>query len=249
MLARDDGGQVSIEVASPCSDSARALELAGEVLPGGKLSGTATVVMQGRRGTVDDLHVSAQVATMAAELGKVPGVLLAVDPLNPAASVVLGTDPVSADRRTWITSVVLEESALEPDRARAQQIIDLARAYDGPDMQVEVAGPGATALNATNVSPGPLVAAAVAALLLLGVTLRSRFAVLVCGAVAGASAVFAVSVTVLLSGTFATSPFSLLLAGVVATATSLGGAVVVVHRTQSSLRRGSAPLAAAQAGL
>ena len=245
LLARETGDRISADIGVPGSDSARALDLAGEVLPGGKLNDTSFVVLHSRRGTLDDQQIRDHITAMTSELAALPGVVVAADPFNPAGPMVLGTDPVSSDRRTGITSVILEGSALEPDRAAARRIIDTARAYDGPDLQVEVAGPGATALNATTVSPGPLVAAVVAALLVLGVTLRSRIAVAVCAAVTGTATIGAIAVTMLLSHIVTTTPFALMLAGVIAAGTSLGGAVVVVHRAQSSLRSGASPVDAA----
>ncbi|MEX5633293.1 MMPL family transporter [Parafrankia sp. FMc2] len=245
LYARAEGPRTSADVAVPGSDSARALALAGETVPGGKLNDTASVVLHSRRGTLDDPPAHDQVTAMTAELTKLPGLVIVADPFSPVGPLVLGTQPISADRRTGITSVVLKSSALEPDRDAARRIIDIARAYDGPDLQVEVAGPGATALNATTVSPGPLLIAALGAVLFLGITLRSRFAVALCAAAVGAGTISAVGVTVVLSHLLTTTPLALLLAGLIAAGTSLGGAIVVVHRAQESLRAGARPVDAA----
>ncbi|WP_373693959.1 MMPL family transporter [Parafrankia sp. BMG5.11] len=248
VFVRDSGARFNTDVAVPGTDSARAMDLVGEVVPGGGLPDTESIVLHARRGTVDDPLVREQIAAMAAELGKLPKVGGVIDPFNPAGAVVLGVEPISANRRTAVTSVIMKGSALNPDRAAARRLIDTARAYDGPDLQVEAAGPGATALSATTISPRPIIIALVAALLLLGVTLRSRGAVAVCAATSAVATVAALGAIVLISHTITTTAFAPLLAAVVAAGTSLGGAVVVVHRAQSALREGVGPVeAAAQA--
>ncbi|WP_007507263.1 MMPL family transporter [Pseudofrankia saprophytica] len=147
----------------------------------------------------------------------------------------------------------MKGSALHPDRATAQRLVATARSYDGPNLQVEIAGPDAVAVNATTISWWPILIALAAALLLLGATLRSRGAVAVCAVTTSVATVTALAIAVLLSHATTMTLYAPLLAAVVAAGTSLGGAVVVVHRAQSWLREGAGALeavtrAAAQAG-
>ncbi|MDT3439151.1 MMPL family transporter [Pseudofrankia sp. BMG5.37] len=253
LLARAQGARFDTDVAVPGSDSARALDLAGRALGGTDLPDTETVVLHARHGTVDDPLVRAQIAAMLAQLGKVPKVAGVVDPFSPGGAVVLGVDPVSANRHTAVVSVIVKGSALHPDRATAQRLVAAVRSYDGPNLQVEIAGPDAAAVNATAISWWPILIALAAALLLLGATLRSRGAVAVCAVTTAVATVTALAIAVLLSHATTMTVYAPLLAAVVAAGTSLGGAVVVVHRAQSGLREGGGALeavtrAAAQTG-
>ena len=238
LIARGQGGRFNTDVAVPGSDSARALGLVSRALGGTGLPDTETVVVHARHGTVEDPLVRAQITAMTAQLGKVPKVAAVVDPFSPAGAVVLGVDPVSANHHTAVVSVIVKGSALHPDRATAQRLVTTARAYDGPNLQVEIAGPDATAVNATNISLWPILIALAAALLLLGATLRSRGAVAVCAVTTVVATLTALAIAVLLSHATTMTLYAPLLAAVVAAGTSLGGAVVVVHRAQSGLRKG-----------
>ncbi|ADP81381.1 putative integral membrane export protein [Pseudofrankia inefficax] len=253
VLVRGHGARFNTDVAVPGSDSARALDLVSRALGGTEIPDTDTVVLHARHGTVDDPLVRAQITALVAQLGKVPRVAGVVDPFSPAGAVVLGVDPVSANRHTAVASVIVKGSALHPDRATAQRLVSTARSYDGPSLQVEVAGPDAAAVNATAISPWPILGALLAALLLLAATLRSRGAVVVCAVTTAVATATALAVVALLSHVTTMTLYAPLLAAVVAAGTSLGGTVVVVHRAQSGLREGAAPLeavtrAAAQTG-
>ncbi|MBL7489786.1 MMPL family transporter [Frankia sp. AgB1.9] len=239
VLARGQGARFDTDVAVPGSDSARALDLAGRALGGTGIPDTEAVVVHARHSTVDDPLVRAQIAAMVTQLGTVANVAGVVDPFSAAGAVVLGVDPVSANRHTAVVSVIVKGSALHPDRATAHRLVTTARSYDGPTLQVEVAGPDAAAVNATALSWWPILIALAAALLLLGATLRSRGAVAVCAATTAVATVTAVAIAVLLSHATTMTLYAPLLAAVVAAGTSLGGTVVVVHRAQSRLREGA----------
>ncbi len=240
VLARGQGFRFDTEVAVPGSDSGRALDLVSRGLGGSGVPDTETVVLRARQGTVDDPLVRAQIAAVVAQLGKVPKVAGVVSPFSAAGAVVLGVDPVSADRRTAVATVIVKGSALHPDLAAARRLVTAARSYDGPSLEVEVAGPDAAAVNATAISWWPILIALAAALLLLGATLRSRGAVVVCAMTTAVATVTAVAIVELASHTTAMTLYAPLLAAVVAAGSSLGGAVVVVHQAQSGLREGAA---------
>src|SRR6185369_10575514 len=101
-----------------------------------------------------------------------------------------------------------------------QRLVATARSYDGPNLQVEIAGPDATEVNATTISLWPILIALAAALLLLGATLRSRGAVAVCAVTTVVATVTALAIAVLLSHATTMTLYAPLLAAVVAAGTS-----------------------------
>ncbi|MCK9899145.1 MMPL family transporter [Frankia sp. Cpl3] len=205
---------------------------------GGKLPDTETLVLRARRGTLDEPPVRDQTAALVAELAKLPGVALVADPAGPLGRAMLGVDPVTADRRTALIAVMMKADALAPDLDAVHRLLDVARAYDDPQLQIEMSGPGTTMIESADVSSVPLVLAVLASILLVGVTLRSRVGVLVCLAPAATSAVLAVAVVSWLARSAALTSFAPIIAAVLAFGTCLGGAVVIVYRTQSALLRG-----------
>jgi uncharacterized membrane protein YdfJ with MMPL/SSD domain len=247
LVARAEGSHFDTSVAVPGSDSAHALDLAGRALGGTGLPDTESVVVHARHGTVDDPLTHAQIDALVAQLGKVPKASAVVSPFSPAAAFVAGVDPVSTNRHTAIITVIMKGSALNPDRAAAKRLVTMARAYDGPDLQVELAGAGPTAVIDTTVTAWPILIALAAALLVLSLTLRSRGAVLVCAVTGAVATAFALVLVLLLSRTATMTIYAPLIAAVVAAGTSLGGAVVVVHRAQSCLRAGDPPEAVSRA--
>jgi uncharacterized membrane protein YdfJ with MMPL/SSD domain len=247
LAARAEGSHFDTSVAVPGSDSARALDLAGQALGGHGLPDTETVVVHARHGTVDDPLTHAQIDALVARLKTVPKASAVVGPFSPGAAFVAGVDPVSTNRQTAIVTVVMKGSALNPDRTAAKRLVATARGYDGPDLEVELAGAGPTAVIDTTITAWPILIALVAALLVLSLTLRSRGAVLVCALTGAVATATALVLVLLLSHATTMTIYAPLIAAVVAAGTSLGGAVVVVHRAQSCLRAGDPPEAVSRA--
>ena len=247
LVARTEGAHFDTGAFVSGSDSKQAIDLAGQALGGAGVPDTESVVVHARHGTVDDPLVRAQIGAMVTQLGKLPKVSAVVGPFAPGASVVLGVEPVSTNRHTAVLSVLMKGSAISPDQTADARLITAARAYNGPDVQVEVAGAGATAKVDTTITLWPILVALAAALMLLSVTLRSRVAVLVCAVTGGVATLFALTFVMLLSHAITMTVYAPLVGGVVATGTSLGGALVVVHRAQSRLRDGAAPEVAVRA--
>ncbi|CUU56164.1 Uncharacterized membrane protein YdfJ, MMPL/SSD domain [Parafrankia irregularis] len=235
---REGGARYAQEVAPVGSESARAMDGVARASPGGQLPDVETIVIRARRGTVDAGRARERITALVAEIGRLRGVTLVADPAGPLGAATAGVDPVSADRRTALVSVLMADDALTPDLDAVRAVIAAARAYDGPEIQVEMSGPGATMIGSVDLSPAPLAVAAFAMIVLLGVTLRSRLGVVVCLLPAGVCAVQAVAVTGRLSHTAQLTPFAPVTAAVLAFGTCLGGTVVAVHRTQSALLRG-----------
>ncbi|CAI7976720.1 putative drug exporter of the RND superfamily [Frankia sp. Hr75.2] len=242
---RDGGARYTQEVAPAGSESARAMDGVARASPGRHLPDVETIVVRARRGTVDGGRARDRITALVAEVGRLPGVTFVADPAGPLGAATAGVDPISADRRTALISVLMDGGALEPDLDDVHRVIEASRAYDGPELQVEASGSGATMIGSAQLSLAPLVVAAFAALVLLGVTLRSRLGMLVCLLPAAVCTLLAVAVTARLSHTTQLPPFAPVTAAVLAFGTCLGSAVVVVHRAQSALLNGQNRLQAA----
>ncbi len=237
--------QYSHDVSVPGSESQRAMNLARKVIPGGVLPDTEQIVLHARRGTLADPLVHQQVEELLADVGKLPGVLTVADPFGPLGRTVLGVSPVSADGRTAVAPVIMKASALELDLGAIRRVSATARSYSGPELQVGLGGPGATALTSAGVPIRPLLAALAVALAVLCPTLRSRVAAMIAAVVAAMATVTTVAVTTVLSHYVLTTPFAALLGGMIALGVSLGGSVLVVYRAQTALARGVSPVDAA----
>ncbi|CAO5184991.1 putative drug exporter of the RND superfamily [Frankia sp. AiPs1] len=248
-LALHVGAKYSLELAGPDAESEQANKVAGALLPSGSLPDLETVVVRARTGTVQSPTVRARIAAMLSQISTVPGVAAPFDPYSPAAEVPLGQSPLSADGRTAIVSVLMKGKAIEPDHAAINGLIDAARAYDGPDIQVEVAGPGTTIVTQAGISTWPILLAVGVALLVLAMTLRAPAAVAVCMVVAVAAAGVSLALAMLLSRHASVNSLAPLLTLVLAFGMTLGSGVVVVHRTQTELRAGLDPPQAARSAL
>ncbi|WP_051105621.1 MMPL family transporter [Parafrankia discariae] len=242
---RDGGARYTQEVAPAGSESARAMDGVARASPGRHLPDVETIVVRARRGSVDGGRARDRITALVAEVGRLPGVTFVADPAGPLGTATAGVDPISTDRRTALISVLMDGGALQPHLDDVHRVIEASRAYDGPELQVEASGPGATMIGSAELSLAPLVVAAFAALVLLGVTLRSRLGMLVCLLPAAVCTLLAVAVTARLSHTTLLPPFAPVTAGILAFGTCLGSAVVVVHRAQSALLNGQNRLQAA----
>jgi len=236
LLASTAGTYFSLGATVPGSDSDRAIAVAGRTLPGG-VPDIENIVLKARSGTLDTPLVRSEIAAMSAAVAKVPGVTGVVDPYNALGTVVLGVAPISADRTAGIESVLVKGSPLHPNTAVANRLIATARAFDTPNLQVELDGPDLTARNATAIRYWPFLQALGVSLLALIVALRSRAGVLIPLVSAVVAAAVAVGLVGLVSHLVLVTVYAPLLAGVVAAGASLGGAVVACHRVQVELRR------------
>ncbi|MGF7234158.1 MAG: MMPL family transporter, partial [Frankia sp.] len=231
------------------SDSQQAIDLLPKVVPGGTLFDTETVVLHARMGTVRDQVFRAEVTAMRTRIAKLPGVLLATDPYGASGAVAIGVAPISANNRTALMSVIFKSSQFAPDLGAVRRVIAVARGYGGPNLQVEVAGGGATAIAQRSLSRTPFLAGILVALIVLCLTVRSWAGVAACAGVAGATAVGVVSVVTVLSRHFEMTTFAPLMAALLGLGMTLGGAIVVISRMQSGLRAGLEATDAATAAM
>ncbi|MCM3883703.1 MMPL family transporter [Frankia sp. R82] len=248
-LAQHAGPRYSVELAGHDAESQQAINTAGSFMPSGAVPDLETVVVRARAGTVQVPAVRARIAEMVAQLGEVPGVAGAFDPFSPAAALPIGGSPLSTDGRAALVSVLMKGSPTAPDHTAIRALIDTARAYDGPDLQVEVNGPGATVIVQSSVSPWPIALAVGIALLVLALMVRAPAAVAVCMLVAAAAAGMATAAAMLLSLRADVNQLAPLLTLVLAFGMTLGSSVVIVNRTQNQLRAGLDPPQAARAAL
>ncbi|SNQ49344.1 putative RND superfamily drug exporter [Frankia canadensis] len=248
-VAQQGGARFSQDLGVAGAESQRAMDLAATVLPSGTLPDQETIVVRARQGDVRAPEVRARVATMIAQVGRLPGVSGALDPYGPAGAIPIGGSPISADGSTALISVIMKGSPTTPDLTAVRGMITAVRSYDGPDLQVEASGPGTTMIVQSAISPWPILIAAAVALLILCLTMRSPAAVAVCAVPAVVTAVLSLSAVSLLSHRATVTPLAPLVAVVLAFGLSLGSAVVVVNRVQCGLRTGLAPVDAARAAM
>ncbi|MCK9923477.1 MMPL family transporter [Frankia sp. AgPm24] len=248
-MAGHAGPRFSVELAGHDAESQQALDTAASFMPSGTVPDLETVVVRARSGTVQVPAVRARIAEMVAQLGTVPGVAGAFDPFSPAAALPIGGSPLSADGQAAIVSVLMKGSPTAPDHTAVRALIDTARAYDGPDLQVEVNGPGATIIVQSGISLWPVALAVGIALLVLGLMVRAPAAVAVCMLVALVAAGMATAAAMLLSLRADLNQLAPLLTLVLAFGMTLGSSVVIVNRTQNQLRAGLDPPQAARAAL
>ncbi|MCL9797001.1 MMPL family transporter, partial [Frankia sp. AgKG'84/4] len=243
------GSRYSLDLGNAGAESAHALDLVGKVLGNDGLPDNETVTVRARQGTVQAPEVRARVTEMIARIGKIPGVAAAFDPYSPAGALPIGGSPLSADGHALIFAVLMKGSATAPDTVAIHHLMDTIAAYNGPDLQVDVIGPGSTAVTQAAISPGPILIGLALALILLALTVRSPAAVAVCGLVGVASVVGSIVAVTLLSHRASMMALAPLLAVVLAFGMSLGSAVVIVNRAQNGLRAGLAPPDAVRAAM
>jgi len=249
VLAQQRGSQFSQDLGVAGAESQRAMDLAATVLPSGSLPDQEIVVARARQGDVRTPEIRTRIAAMIAQVGKLPGVAGALDPYGPAGAIPFGAPAISRDGSTALITVLMKGSPTAPDLTAVRGMIKAVRAYDAPDLQVELSGPGTTMIVQSAISPWPILIAGAVALLILCLTVRSPAAVAVCAAVAVVPAVLSLSAVFLLSHQTTVTPLAPLLAIVLAFGMSLGSAVVVVNRAQSGLRSGLAPVDATRAAM
>lgn len=243
------GAAYSQNIGVTGSDSQQALDLLPEVVPGGTVPDTETIVLHGRTGTVRDAVLRDEAEAMRTRITKLPGVLLATDPYGASGSAVLGVPPISANNRTALMSVVMKNSQFAPDLGSVRRVIAVARGYDGPNLQVEVSGGGATSIAERHLSTPPILAGIFVALIVLCLTVRSGAGVAACAGIAGATAVGVVSIVTVLSRHLDMTTLAPLLAVLLGLGMTLGGAIVVISRMQSGLRAGLEAADAAMAAM
>ncbi|MCK9898220.1 MMPL family transporter [Frankia sp. AgB32] len=246
---QDVGSRYSLDLGNAGAESAHALDLVGKVLNGNGLPDNETVTVRARQGTVQEPEVRTRVAEMIARIGRIPGVAGAFDPYSPAGAVPIGGSPLSADGHALIFAVLMKGSATAPDTVAIHHLMDIIAAYNGPDLQVDVIGPGSTAVTQAAISPGPILIGLAIALVLLALTVRSPAAVAVCALAGMASVVGSIVAVTLLSHRASMMALAPLLAVVLAFGMSLGSAVVIVNRAQNGLRAGLAPPDAVRAAM
>ncbi|ONH61476.1 hypothetical protein CcI49_04385 [Frankia sp. CcI49] len=246
LYVRGAGAQYTQQVAPTGSESDRALTNVTAISPGGQLPDVETIVVRAREGTLDDRMARDRMTLLIAQVGKLPGVALVADPSGPLGPATVGVTPISADRRTAMISVVLKGTALAPDLAAVRRVQDLALAYDDPQFQVEMSGPGITAIETAGISTTPLIFALLAGLLLVIAAVRSPSGLLICLVSGAVAATLAVAATAKLAHTVVMTPFAPMVAGLLAFGICLGGAVVIVYRAQSALLRGEDGIQAAE---
>ncbi len=243
------GSRYSLDLGNAGAESARALDLVGKVLGSDGLPDNETVTVRARQGTVQAPEVRARVTEMMARIGRINGVAATFDPYSPVGAVPIGGSPLSADGRVLILTVLMKGSAIAPDPVAIHHLMDTIAAYNGPDLQVDVIGPGSTAVTQAAISPGPILIGIALALILLALTVRSPAAVAVCGVVGVASVVGSIVAVTLLSHRASMMALAPLLAVVLAFGISSGSAVVIVNRAQNGLRAGLAPPDAVRAAM
>ncbi|KQC37679.1 MMPL family transporter [Frankia sp. ACN1ag] len=248
VLAGHEGARYHQTFGVAGTDSQLATDALANVVPGG-LPDAEMIVVRAREGDINAPAVRQRIAAMTARVARLPGVATAIDPYGPAGGLLLGVEPVARDGRAAIVGVVMKGAATTPDLAAVRRLIATARAYDGPDLQVEMSGPGTTIIVQGNISTTPIALAVVAATIILCLVVRAPGGVAVCALVAGATAAGVQAGVTLLSHRVEVSPLAPLLAVMIAVGTSLGAAVVVVHRCQAGMRAGRRPLDAVAASM
>ncbi len=230
------------------TDSQLATDALTNVVPGG-LPDAEMIVVRAREGDINTPAVRQRIAAMTTRVARLPGVATAIDPYGPAGALLLGVEPVARDGRAAIVGVVMKGAATTPDLGAVRRLITTARAYDGPDLQVEMAGPGTTMIVQGDISVTPIALAVAAAAIILCLVVRAPGGVAVCALVAAATAAGVQAGVTLLSHRVDVSPLAPPFAVMIAVGVSLGAAVVVVHRCQAEMRAGRQPLDAVAASL
>ncbi len=240
-VSQESGARFSQDLGVTGAESQQAMDLVADIMPDKKLPDLEMIVVLARAGDMQAPEVRARVATMLAQLGKLPGVSGVFDPYSPIGAIPLGGSPLSADGHTAIVSVLMKGSPTSPDLPAMRNLIATARDYDGPDLQVEITGPATTVVVQGTISPWPIAIGIGVALLILCLTVRSPAAVTVCAVAAGATTAGALAGVTLLSQRANVMQLALLLTLVLAFGLSLGSALVIVNRVQSGLRQGHRP--------
>ncbi|WP_268761229.1 efflux RND transporter permease subunit, partial [Frankia sp. AvcI1] len=248
-VAQEKGARFSQDLGVTGAESQQAMDLVADIMPNRRLPDLEMIVVRARAGDVQAPEVRARVATMIAQLGKLPGVTGVFDPYSPLGAVPLGGSPLSADGHTAIVSVLMKDAPTTPDLPAMRRLIATARDYDAPDLQVEVTGPATTVVVQGTISPWPIAIGIGVALLILCLAVRSPAAVAVCAVAAGAATAGALAAVTLLSHRANVMQLATLLALVLGFGLSLGSALVVVNRCQTDLRRGRGPADAVRAAM
>ncbi|WP_261556182.1 MMPL family transporter [Frankia tisae] len=248
VLAGHEGARYHQAFGVAGTDSQLATDALATVVPGG-LPDAEMIVVRARDGDVNAPAVRQRIAAMTARVARLPGVATAIDPYGPAGGLLLGVEPVARDGRTAIVGVVMKGAATSPDLAAVRRLITTARAYDGPDIQVEMSGIGTTMIVQGDISMTPIALAVVAATIILCLVVRAPGGIAVCALVAAATAAGVQAGVTLLSRRVDVSPLAPLLAVMIAVGVSLGAAVVAVHRCQAGMRAGRRPLDAVAASM
>ncbi|MCM3922851.1 Nif3-like dinuclear metal center hexameric protein [Frankia sp. AiPs1] len=187
VLAGHEGARYHQAFGVAGTDSQLATDALATVVPGG-LPDTEMIVVRARDGDINAPAVRQRIAAMTARVARLPGVATAIDPYGPAGSLLLGVEPVARDGHAAIVGVVMKGAATSPDLAAVRRLITTARAYDGPDLQVEMSGIGTTMIVQGDISVTPIALAVAAATIILCLVVRAPGGIAVCALVAAATA-------------------------------------------------------------
>ncbi|WP_369138351.1 MMPL family transporter [Modestobacter versicolor] len=225
------GGETTSTFSIPGQESTVALDrITEEFGAGGGV--TARVVVQAPDGgTLTSGPDAAALASLVAELGELPGVASATDPLDPAAPAV------NADRTTAYSTVTYTAGAGGVTVAEQDALLEAVEEARDAGLTVEVGG---EALNETPEVGGPgEIAGVLLALLVLTVTYGS----LVTAGMNLLTAVIGVGTGVLgitiATGFLELSSTTSALAGMLGLAVGIDYALFIVSRHRQELRRGS----------
>ena len=136
MFAQSAGTSYSNNFTLPNSDSQRAADLLQRSFPA-QAGDRDTIVYKVSAGTVLDPAVRARMSATFAQVAKLPHVAGVISPYAGASA----GKAISANGQIAFATVVFDEKANHlPERARAERVVNTARAAGRPGLQVELGG-------------------------------------------------------------------------------------------------------------
>ncbi|MGW0845997.1 MMPL family transporter [Streptomyces sp. NPDC002787] len=225
------GAAYSNDYKTPGTESSRATDLLSKGFPG--VSGdSATVVWHSDDGSVRAAAVEQTMTRTLDEIAELPGIAAVTDPYDGADG-----GRISEDGRTAYATVTFDEPAGDVEKARAEAVVDTAKAAEGDGLQVELGG---SAIGLTETSGGHL--AEIVGVLVAAVVLFLAFGSLAASLLPIATALVSVGTAyagiTLLGHAMTVADFAPMLGTLIGLGVGIDYALFIVTRHRRGLKRG-----------
>jgi RND superfamily putative drug exporter len=210
--------------------SAAAANLLQRAVPG-QSGDTEQIVFQTKTGTVKNPAVQAQIQAMLGQVSHLRYVSSATSPYSPA-----GAKQISANKTVAFAQVNFTKDANQIPAAEATQLVNLARAPNSPNLQVDVVGSIAASTNPTS-SPGTIIGV-IAALIVLLIFFGAILPALLPLLSAAIALISGLAVVGMLSNSVSMASFTSQLCILIGLGVGIDYSLFILTRTRTGLRRG-----------
>jgi RND superfamily putative drug exporter len=231
---RTAGTAYSNNFALPGTESTHALDLLKSAFPQ-QAGESDTIVWHVSTGTVRDPDVQQPVATMLADVARVPSVAGVSSPY-----VATGGTQISRDGRTAYATITFSGMGRQIPNADVHRVIDLAQGARTGDLEVELGGQAIQQVNGVSTSASEFVGVVAAAVVLL-IAFGSLLAMALPLVTAILSLVAATMAIGLLSHAISMADIAPTLAALIGLGVGIDYALFIVTRHRNGLKAGLSP--------